>query len=44
MTQNISRVTNHLECGDHLVFILETETEIALKVMAQKKAKEVKRE
>lgn len=27
VTENVSSVINHLECGDHLVFILETEAE-----------------
>lgn len=28
VTENITSVISHLECGDYLVFILETETEI----------------
>lgn len=27
VTENISSVINYLECGDHLVFMLETEAE-----------------
>lgn len=42
MTEKISSVIIHLECGDHLVFILQTEIETCPQIDAQNTAKQVK--